>query len=486
MVTRAGRASSRRPFGVVSAGAAALALISLSGQVGRSDARRTAIVRSAPFVETLTERGTVNAARLMLYGSTIAGTQAKILDLAPEGSPVAAGDVLIRFDSTPFELAVQRETAAVAQAEAEQLRAREDLHLEQMRAEADTSAAREQLASAQSALASEREGRGPLAVAEAEAAARDAARELDRATATVDDMRALLKEGFVTRAEADRAEQALEQARDRKQLAELKLRTLRQFEQPAAIGKSAAELTAAQKGVVSAGDAAESRLIQRRAALALADSRANDARLRLAGVRDQVARTIVRAETSGLVVYRELFFGTEKRKPQPGDEVWPNQPIIAVPDPGQLVVETRVREIDLQKVSRNQAVHVSLDAYPDVSLPAQVAMIGALAQEDAARAGAKYFPVTVKLLRTDTRLRTGMTARVGIDVTSLPMALIVPVESVVDESGAATCYVVSASGAQARPVTVLGRNALSAAITGLRAGDRVLLDPTVEASSRRP
>ncbi len=439
----------------------------------------TAVARTGPFTERLVERGTIGAAHLLLYGSTIAGAQAKILELAPEGSAVAPGDVLVRFDRAPFEEAVAREQSAVAQADAELLRAQEDLRLEQMRADTDLQAAREQLGSAESALASEQSGRGPLALAEAEVAANQAERARQQTKATSDDMHALLAQGFVTRAEVDRADQALQQALDEKRLADLRLDTLKKFERPATLDRSRAGVTAAEKGVESATEASRARLAQRRAAVTLAAERREEARARLARARDQVERTVVHSTTAGLVVYRELFFGADKRKPQPGDEVWPNQPLVAVPDPSQLVVETRVREVDLHKIAVGRSVHVSVDAYPGLSLSGSVATIGALAQEDAARAGTRFFPVTVTLTTSDDRLRTGMTARVEIEVASIASALLVPLQAVVDEDGASNCYVLTRTGPQRRPIEVTGQNALVAAVgRGLAPGDTVLLaDP---------
>ena len=436
----------------------------------------TALVREAPFTEVLVEQGTVTAARMLLYSSTIAGAQAKIVDLAPEGSAVAPGDVLVRFDAAPFEEAVQRERASVAQADAELLRAEEDLRLEQMRVDADREAAREQLGAAETALASERQGRGPLALAEAEVALNQASRERTQAQTTAGDMRALLTRGFVTRTEVDRAEQTLGQAEDRERLARLRLQALTQFEQPAALDKSQADVSSARKAIENSTEAGRARLAQRRAAVTLAQTRAGEARARLARANDQVERTTLRSATAGLVVYRELFFGTDKRKPQPGDEVWPSQALVAVPDPAQLVIETRVREVDLHKLAASQHVTVSVDAYPGVKLDATVSTIGALALEDPARAGKRFFPVTIKLTRSDDRLRTGMTARVDIETTSMPHALVVPVQAIVERDGVSQCSVFGPHGAVARTVTVLARNELVAAIgSGLSAGETVLL-----------
>ena len=79
----------------------------------------------------------MSSARLLLYGSSIAGVQAKIVEIVPEGRSVAPGDVLVVFDATTFQQNLLREEAALRQAEAEHLRAREELRIERLRLEAD-------------------------------------------------------------------------------------------------------------------------------------------------------------------------------------------------------------------------------------------------------------------------------------------------------------------------------------------------------------
>jgi HlyD family secretion protein len=260
----------------------------------------------------------------------------------------------------------------------------------------------------------------------------------------------------------------------------LRLKTLRTFDQPAAQDKTRAAVTSALKALEGTVSAGRARLAQRRAAVSLAESRVLETRQRVERARDQISRTTVRAASPGLVTYREIFFGTDKRKPQPGDEVWPNQPLVAIPDPGQLVVEARVRETDLHRIGSSQRVTVGVDAYPGVQLPASVAMVGAIAESDPGRAGVRYFPIIVRLHAPDERLRTGMTARIGIEVASRPQALLVPVEALVDDDGVTRCYVAGRAGVESRTVIVDARNDIVAAIrSGLAAGERVVLpDPS--------
>ena len=226
---------------------------------------------------------------------------------------------------------------------------------------------------------------------EAETASADAARELAHARTTYQDMEPLLAEAFVTRAEFDRAEQALRRAEDRQRLAAARLTALVTFERPAATSQARSELSAARGALdrqgqsrrgarrVTTGDRGPGGKPDRRDRGACRHPRRPD------------RRATIRAQGPGLVVHRDLFFGTDQRKPQVGDEVFPNQALIALPDSAQMIVDTRIREVDLHKVVASQRVEVRVDAYPDLRLPASVALVGALAQEDATRAGTKLF-----------------------------------------------------------------------------------------------
>lgn len=477
----------RREAGAAAAGVLVVALaISVLFWRRAVDDVPTAAVQRTLFTETLVETGTIGAQRLALYSSTISGAQAKIVELVPEGRAVQPGDVLVRFDASTFEQTRARERASLSQAEADLIRAREEYRIETLRVDGDLERSRRQIEFAEAGLKNQLEGRGRVELAEANAAAGEAARELTRAKKSYDDLKPLLAEGLITKAELDRAEQAWHRAEELKTLADAKRDTLVQYEQPAANGRAQGDVHAARSGFERERATASARADQRRAAVDAAESRVQEIKARIALLDDQINRAAIRATTAGLVIYRDLFFGTDRRKPQVGDEVWPNQPIIALPDSSQLIVETRIREIDLHKVSASQRVEVQVDAYPDLRLPAAVSLVGALAQEDPARAATKFFPVTIALRASDPRLRTGMTARVQIDVRALPHALVVPIEAVFDQAGQSTVFVLRSDRWERRTVTVAAENETQAALQGgVEPGDRVaLVDPTTTA--RRP
>ncbi|HEX6324048.1 MAG TPA: efflux RND transporter periplasmic adaptor subunit [Vicinamibacterales bacterium] len=386
-----------------------------------------AVAVRAPFAESLIESGTITAARMALYGAPLGSVPAKIVELVPEGTAVEAGDPLVRLDTTPLEQLLARERAALARAESELSEHRDALQLK---------------------VRTER-----LQLLEADAALAEAERDVARARAAVEDLRPMLVEGFITRPEFDRAGQALLRAEDQRRLAAAR-RELRASALPAGAGQDAAAAAP-------------------RAASALVD----EIRLRIQALQHQIAVSTIVADAPGLVVYREMFFGSERRKPQVGDEALPNQPLLAVPDASALMVETRVREIDLHRVASSQRVTVRVDAYPGLVIDGRIDVVGALAQSDAARAGTRYFPVTVRLDRIDSRLRAGMTAQVRIDLAAIPAAIVVPLEALFEDDEGFYCLVVEDGGVTRRPVSVWARTETHAAIrTGIAAGVRLRLE----------
>jgi HlyD family secretion protein len=439
----------------------------------------TALVQEAPFQVSIVEGGTLQALRSMTYASSIQSNQAKIVAIVPEGKMVAKGDLLILFDSAPFEEEIRKNQALLAQAEADVMKARQDYKLQLIENQEQLAGARQKLERSQLELRDVQEGKGRLKEEEAQAAVANAERELQKAKTAHDDLRPLLAEGFITKQELERAEQAVARAQEELALARRRKDSLVQFGRPLEISQARSEALLTKESVRQLESSASFRLEQKKAASAAAESRIQEAASRLALAQQQLARTEVRADVPGIVVYREVFFGSEQRKPQVGDQVWANQPLLILPDISKMVVETKVRETDIHKVERNQKVSVRVQAYPDLALTGQVTLVGTLAQEEKERRGTKYFGVTVQVSESDPRLRPGMSARVEIQVEESPRARFVPLEAVFEKDGRQVCYVWQRGAFRPRPVVLGPSNRDFVVVTkGLEKGERVALrDP---------
>jgi HlyD family secretion protein len=168
----------------------------------------------------------------------------------------------------------------------------------------------------------------------------NAERELAKAAGAHEDLKPLLDHGFITKQELDRADQAVARAREELALARRRRDSLINFGRPLELSQARAEASLTRESARQLESSASYRLENKRSAIAAAESRIQEAASKLALAQQQLARTEVRADVPGIVVYRDVFFGSEQRKPQVGDQVWANQPLLILPDISKMVVET--------------------------------------------------------------------------------------------------------------------------------------------------
>jgi HlyD family secretion protein len=478
-VLASARRNPRRAAGYVGAILVLALLLAWLLRGGGPPGIATAAVQEGPFEVTIVEGGTLQALRSVTYASAIQSNQAKIVALAPEGKLVKKGDLLILFDAAPFEEDIRRNQALLEQAQAELAKAQQDLKLQAIQNQEDLVAARLKVERSDLELKDIQEGKGRLKEEEAVAAVKNAERELRKARSALEDLRPLLAEGFITRTELERAEQQVAKAEEDLRLAERRRDAFFGFGRPVELSQARAEASQSKETLRQLESAAAYRIEQKRAAVAAAESRIAEAGSKLALAKEQLARTEVRADVDGIVVYKDVFFGSEQRKPQVGDQVWANQPLLILPDISRMVVETKVRETDIHKVEKNQRVDVRVEAYPDLALTGEVTLVGTLAQEEKDRRGAKFFGVAIQVRESDPRLRPGMTARVEIQVEERRKALFVPLEAVFEREGRAYVYVARGRRAVAREVVLGPSNADFVVVEkGLARGGRVCLrDP---------
>jgi RND family efflux transporter MFP subunit len=481
-VARAVRANPKR---ALLPGGLALFAVVLAGNALLSPSVGGALVAPVvrgPFEVKIVEVGTLQALRSITYSSTIPGSQAKILEIVPEGTHVEVGDVLVRFDPEPFAEELERSRAQLAQAEAELVKAQEEQKLLHIAASEELTESRDKVRLAEIELESVVEGKGKLAEAESAAQLSQARRELSKAESSYDDLKPLLDEGFITKLELDRAKQAVEKAKEDLALLEIKHRTYIDYTRPAEIEGSRAAVANSREGLRQSERASSYRISQADATLKLAQSKYAELVSRVETQTENLAQCEIQATVAGLVIYKEVFFGSEKRKVQVGDQVWPNQPLIMLPDLSRMTVESQIRETDIYKVEKDQKVSISVDAYPELELEGRVDYIGTLALETEARRGGKYFTVTILVDAADPRLRPGMSARVELMVDRIDDALYVPLEAVFERGGKHYVYAVRGGRYDPREVLLGPSNDNHVVVeSGLEANERVLLgDPDDE------
>jgi HlyD family secretion protein len=402
--------------------AGGLTLCSYRAPLAAADTVSVARASFEVRVETL---GVLDAARSNQVSSTVRGDRGKLVYIVEDGASVKAGDVLARFDATPFEADVLKLGGEVRAREAMVEFARQNLEVEKSQVKKTLD-----------------NGEFDLIAARQEHA---------RFLAYIDDLKGLVKKGYAVEGEIAQARRKEEQLRTALNKADTELGRL-QKEAMFSVAKAAAELNRAETEV--------------------ATSRAG-----LATAQRDLENSIIRAPTPGFVVLSEVFQGTTKRRPRTGDTMWQGQPILYLPDLSAMVVKTQVREEDLHKLRMGLPASVRVEAYPDARFEGTVSSVGVLAVENTTQGAAgKHFQLAVEMNGGDARLRPGMTARVTIVADRASGVIAIPVGALHYDGAQPTCYVYDGHSFTPRKVTVGRRGDDLLEITsGLRDGERVSL-----------
>lgn len=455
---------------VVLAGAALVARrATVSNVVGEVRAVR------GPLRITVAVSGLLAPARAESYGPEVAGVEMKVAELAPEGSRVEPGALLVRFDDAPFrgDLAAARSRLVQTSGEAEQARqARRALLATQQTERLEASAA---FSRAELDLKTFVNGLAPLQVQQSAAAVERARREAEESTQKLEGLAPFAEKGYVSRDEIRAAERRAAEAAADLVLAGQQHRTLTQFTHPQLLAQKEQELESRRAALRVVSEKTAAQAAQAKAAADLAEARAAEAARTVAEVERRIALCTVTARSPGLVVHREIFEkGGEKRRVRIGDAVFAGQSVLDLPDLSEMLVETRVKEGEIHRVASGQRAEVRLEAFPDETFPATVLRLGALTAGD--RGEGRTFPLVLKLAKADPRLRPGMSAQALVLAGEVPNAVQVPVDAVRYEGDQALCTVRTVTGTATRRVKTGRSNAFFVEIRdGLSEGDVVLI-----------
>jgi RND family efflux transporter MFP subunit len=194
----------------------------------------------------------------------------------------------------------------------------------------------------------------------------------------------------------------------------------------------------------------------------------------------QLDNTVIRAPFSGVVTAKSA---------QPGEMISPisagggftRTGIGTIVDMDSLEIQVDVNESFINRVTAEQPVEATLNAYPDWKIPGSV--IAIIPTADRSKATVK---VRIAIKSRDTRIVPDMGARVAF-LTTQPAggavpppspAVLVPADAVRGEGADAVVFVIASDRVQRRGVT-LGQvvGAEREVVKGLRAGERVVVAP---------
>lgn len=396
-------------------------------------------VKNGEFKLILRQVGEVQAVNSTLITPKSRG---EIANLAPEGSYIEQGQPVAWLETSDLEKALDRKKAALEVANLQLRKVKED-----------------------SALA---EKTSAMAIEEAQATFEFRKNQLEDAERNL--------EKAIRMVEAKLAPQkSIEEAQLRKRSEELQVENAR----------IALEKANYQRG---------SQLELNRVEINNRTIEVERAQVEFDNAQDELTKAVIKAPTSGILLYERTWQGSTLEKVRVGSPVGPWSAILQIPDLTQLQIETAVDEIDIALLKPDLQALIQFEAFPDLTLAGKVSKIASLAKElgqdagwnqEKQASGRKVFDVFISLEQTDPRLRPGLTSTVEVIIEHRPSAILAPLESVFRRDGQAFVYLKTAGEPRKTLIKTGTANEQEICIEdGLTEGQQVyLVDPTLAESS---
>lgn len=209
--------------------------------------------------------------------------------------------------------------------------------------------------------------------------------------------------------------------------------------------------------------------------------------VRLGAARDRVRYTRIAAPIDGTVIQRATEVGEVV---VPGVQATLNgKPLLTIADLSVLLVKVELNQIDVAKVRVGALASVTFDALPGKTLSARITRVAPASTRQSEK-DLEVFPVEAELLTSDDAIKPGMTADVRVQLEERADVILLPIEAVVKKAGRATVTRVLDAEGEPRTeqveVTLGARNDREQELlSGLNAGDRVLIDPAAAANEKK-
>lgn len=385
--------------------------------------------------------GELEAARSMTIASSIKGDQGKIIDLIADGIYVQPGQVLVKLDPSPFEEKIEKLKSQIKDQRAHIHLHEQTLEWEKIQAENKNRIAQLEVESSQLELDKIISGDGPQEISRLKLAMQKAWLKYDELNAYSNDLIELESQGLLNTTEVKHAQKRLLEEQEAYEIAKQQYENYVDHLLPMQVKKAETYLKRAQVSQHEISKLGEYQLSKSKDLIEQSKQLLDQYSFQFQEAKNELRQTEIVAPAPGMVVLREEYRSGQKRKPRIGDILIKNQPLIDLPDLSEMVVKTRVREVDLYKVGIGKPALIEVDAYPQLSFHGSVKSIGVLALNDIGRpSDEKYFEVRISLDQSASQLRPGMTTRITIFALEAKNVLTIPLHSVYEEQKQNYCY----------------------------------------------
>jgi HlyD family secretion protein len=403
------------------------------------------------FVNDIVERGDVESSSNIELRCEVASAEGvRILEIAAEGTPVSPGDVVVQLDDSTIRKDLNAQKITVNTAEAALSKAQNDLDaatIARQEYELGTFVQEEQKLQSELFVAEENSRRAENFYAHSQK---------------------LAARGYITDTQLQSDKFAVQKFGKDLEAAQTKLLVLRDYTRPKTMKKHDSDIKTAEANVVAEKAKYEIELEK------------------LASLQGQLEKCIIKSTVFGQVVYnnqnrwREDEFSIRK-----GNRVRERQVIIKLPDQGKMQVKAKIGEARVNRVKPGMSAVVRIEALRGVELTGTVKTVSAYASdENWFNPNTKEYDAIIIVDNPPPLLKPGMSAQVSIRVETIPNALQVPIQTVVERRGKHYSILRQPAGdLQLRELLIGSINDKFIVVTdGLTATDDVLMNPRAHLS----
>ena len=412
-------------------------------------------------------------------------TRAVITEIAPEGTRVSKGDVLVRLAQEELLDKIKDSKDKVNTANSAVIAAQQSLAIKQGEKQSELDKADVAVKIAELALQGWQEGEVVNKRQQLELAKETAGINLDRLKGRFEESAKLVSQGYIAKDEFEKDRIAMIEAEAKVKQAVLDLDVYEKytFYQDEAKKKSDLDQARAERARVEEKFNAE--LVKAQADLESANFQLQSAKDRLQNLEMQLTYTTLTAPIDGLIVYATSIDssnggrgGGDAQPPQVGTELKPNELVILLPDTSRMVANLKVSEALSGRIRPGQPVTLYSDAMPNQPVSGSVTTVSVLAASGGWRDPHRREYTVKSALEADPSLglKPAMRCKAEILLGRVDDALNVPVQAIFRQGPVAFVYVQDGVGFAQRQVELGRASELQIEIKkGLAAGDKVLL-----------
>ncbi|MCX6307253.1 MAG: efflux RND transporter periplasmic adaptor subunit, partial [Bacteroidia bacterium] len=169
-------------------------------------------------------------------------------------------------------------------------------------------------------------------------------------------------------------------------------------------------------------------------------------------IMDNIEQLTIKATQSGMVV-RAISWQTGK-KIQEGETVWPNMPLIYIPDMSEMKVKISASEANYKRLSLNDRVEYSFDAMPGNVASGIILSKAPIGQSITKNSKVKFFEVEASMETSNSLPTPGMSVTCNIILQRVKDTIVVPQIAIFEEDSMKIVYVKQENGFEKRQVKI--------------------------------